>query len=307
MVSKIGTIGMHHILSDRTTLHFVEKSSAFIRGRQGGNFLAGIFLCFALAAAAWPARAADLPSKPEPPVFQSPPPAEFSWTGFYAGVNVGGGIDHFAFPYTIGEPGLNNNMEARSGITASGPFGGLQAGYNYELPFFHVVAGFEIDSEVAGIRGQTTVNGTFLSGVPVSATFGSKFEDFGTARVRLGYALGRFLPYLTAGFTYATTETYYSLATPGLFSSGSITETRTGVFPHVGAFGIGLEYAIDSHFTVKAEYFYEFINSRAVLFTPALASTVDFNTRTMYHVGRVGLNYKFDWLSPLAAPVVAKY
>ena len=116
-----------------------------------------------------------------------------------------------------------------------------------------------------------------------------------------------FLPYLTAGFTYATTETYYSLATPALFASGAITETRTGVFPHVGAFGIGLEYAIDSHFTVKAEYLYEFINSRTVLFTPALGSAVHFNTRTMYHIGRVGLNYKFDWLSPLAAPVVAKY
>ena len=37
-----------------------------------------------------------------------------------------------------------------------------------------------------------------------------RFEDFGTARVRLGYAWGRFLPYLTAGFTYATTETYYN-------------------------------------------------------------------------------------------------
>jgi opacity protein-like surface antigen len=68
-------------------------------------------------------------------------------------------------------------------------------------------------------------------------------------------AWGRFLPYLTVGFTYATTQTYYSVATPALFTTGSITETRTGVFPHVGAFGIGLEYAIDQHFTVKTEYF----------------------------------------------------
>jgi outer membrane immunogenic protein len=264
-------------------------------------------LCIALAAVAGPVRAADLPSKMEPPVFQPPPPAEFSWTGFYAGVNVGGGIDHFAFPYSINVLEPNNFVAGRNGITATGPFGGIQAGYNYELLFFHIVTGFEIDSDVSGIRGQTTATGTLFFGAPVTATFGSKFEDFGTARVRLGYAWGRFLPYLTAGFTYATTETYYSLATPALFTTGSITETRTGVFPHVGAFGIGLEYAIDSHFTVKAEYLYEFINSRAVLFTPALGSTVDFNTRTMYHIGRVGLNYKFDWLSPLAAPVVAKY
>lgn len=291
----------------RTRLHFAGKAASFIQGHRGGNFLAGVFLCIALAAAAGPVRAADLPSKIEPPVFQPPPPAEFSWTGFYAGVNVGGGIDHFAFPYSINVLEPNNFVAGRNCITATGPFGGIQAGYNYELPFFHIVTGFEIDSDVSGIRGQTTATGTLFFGAPVTAAFGSKFEDFGTARVRLGYAWGRFLPYLTAGFTYATTETYYSLATPALFTTGSITETRTGVFPHVGAFGIGLEYAIDSHFTVKAEYLYEFINSRAVLFTPALGSTVDFNTRTMYHIGRVGLNYKFDWLSPLAAPVVAKY
>lgn len=294
-------------MSIRTRLHFAGKAASFIQGHRGGNFFAGVFLCIALSAVAGPVRAADLPSKMEPPVFQPPPPAEFSWTGFYAGVNVGGGIDHFAFPYSINVLEPNNFVAGRNGITATGPFGGIQAGYNYELPFFHIVTGFEIDSDVSGIRGQTTATGTLFFGAPVTATFGSKFEDFGTARVRLGYAWGRFLPYLTAGFTYATTETYYSLATPALFTTGSITETRTGVFPHVGAFGIGLEYAIDSHFTVKAEYLYEFINSRAVLFSPALGSTVDFNTRTMYHIGRVGLNYKFDWLSPLAAPVVAKY
>jgi outer membrane immunogenic protein len=101
---------------------------------------------------------------------------------------------------------------------ASGPLGGLQAGFNYELPFFYIVAGIEIDNCASGIRGQTTVNGTLVS---ASATFGSKFEDFGTARLRLGYACGRFLPYLTGGFTYGTIETFYSVATSGLFNDGS--------------------------------------------------------------------------------------
>jgi len=285
---------------------FLENARISFHCHQGGNVLAWVLFCMAFAALARPAGAADLPSKTEPSVFQPPPPPEFNWTGFYAGVHAGGGIDHFAFPYSI-TVSASGFTPGRSGITAGGPFGGIQAGYNYQLPFFHIVAGFEIDSSVSGIRGQTSVNGTLSSGLPVSAAFGSKFEDFGTARVRLGYAWGRFLPYLTAGFTYATTQTYYSLAAPALFSAGSITETRTGVFPHVGAFGIGLEYALDPNFSVKAEYLYEFINARSVLFAPAPGSTVNFNTRTMYHVGRVGLNYKFDWLSPLPAPVVVKY
>jgi outer membrane immunogenic protein len=293
-------------LNSRTTLQVARKAGAFICRHGGGNFLAAVLFCTAVVAASGELRAADLPSTMEPPVFE-PPPTEFSWTGFYAGVHVGGGIDHFAFPYSINVPGFYGFTEGRSGITAAGPYGGLQGGYNYQLPFFHLVAGFEIDSSVSGIRGQTSINGTINNGLPITATFGSKFEDFGTARVRLGYAWGRFLPYLTAGFTYATTQTYYNVATPALFSAGSITETRTGVFPHVGAFGIGLEYAIDPHFSVKAEYLYEFINARTVLFTPGPASVIQFNTRTMYHVARLGLNYRFDWLSPAAPPIVAKY
>ena len=129
-------------------------------------------------------------------VFEPPPPAEFSWAGFYLGINAGGGVDHFAFPFAIlALPG--GFIQGTNSITASGPIGGIQAGFNYELPVFHIVAGIEIDNSASGIGGQTTVNGTLVSGAPAAATFGSKFEDFGTARIRLGYAWGRFLPYLT--------------------------------------------------------------------------------------------------------------
>jgi hypothetical protein len=49
-------------------------------------------------------------------------------------------------------------------------------------------------------------------------------------------------------------ETFYSVATSGLFNDGSSTATRSGVFPHVGAVGLGAEYAIAQNFTVKVEY-----------------------------------------------------
>jgi outer membrane immunogenic protein len=142
--------------------------------------------------------------------------------------------------------------------------------------------------------------------VLATADFAYKFEDFGTARIRLGFAWGRCLPYLTGGFIYGTIETYYSAATPGFFNAGSSTATRSGVFPHVGAAG-GVEYAIAPNFTLKVEYLYDFINARPVVFNPVAGSSIQFGTRTAYHIARVGLNYKFDWLSPLAAPIVAKY
>jgi outer membrane immunogenic protein len=288
----------------RTGLQLTNKASA---GRcYGGSFIAGLLLLGALSAGAGAARAADLPSKTQAPVFEPPPP-EFSWTGFYLGVHAGGGLDHFAFPFDIFVPAPGGFLKSTSGITASGPIGGLQAGFNYELPYFHIVAGIEIDNSASGIRGQTTVNGTLVSGAPATATFGSKFEDFGTARVRLGYAWGRFLPYLTGGFTYGTIETLYSVATPGFFNAGSSTATRSGVFPHVGAVGIGAEYAVAPNFTVKVEYLYDFINAHPEVFNPVAGSSIPFGTRTMYHIARVGLSYHFGWLSPLATPVVAKY
>jgi outer membrane immunogenic protein len=94
-----------------------------------------------------PQEGADLPSKTEAPVFQPPPP-EFDWTGFYAGIHVGGGIDHFAFPYSIDVPGNWGYTQGSNGITAGGPLG--QAGYNYALPFFHIVAGVEIEDRQGG-------------------------------------------------------------------------------------------------------------------------------------------------------------
>jgi outer membrane immunogenic protein len=221
----------------------------------------------ALSAGAGAARAADLASKTQASVFEPPPP-EFSWTGFYLGIHAGGGLDHFAFPFGIFVPKPGGFFKGTSGITASGPIGGLQAGFNYELPFFHIVAGVEIDNSASGIRGQTTVNRTPVSGAPATAVFGSKFEDFGTARLRLGYPWGRFLPYLTGGFTYGTIETSYNIATPGFFGAGSSTATRSGVFPHVGAAGGGVEYTIAPNFTVKAEYLYVFINARWAVCRP---------------------------------------
>ena len=199
----------------RTGLQLTNKTSA--RRRHSGRFIAGLLLLGALSADAGEARATDLPPTMQAPVFEPPSPAEFSWTGFYLGIHAGGGVDHFAFPFAIFAPG-GGFVKGTNGITATGPIGGLQAGFNYELPFFHIVAGIEIDNSASGIRGQGTVNGTLLSGAPATAIFGSKFEDFGTARLRLGYAWGRFLPYLTGGFTYGTIETFYSVAMPGFFN-----------------------------------------------------------------------------------------
>ena len=53
------------------------------------NLLASTAIALALAAGS--AFAADLPARKEAPVYVPPPPPPPLWTGFYAGLNIGGG------------------------------------------------------------------------------------------------------------------------------------------------------------------------------------------------------------------------
>ncbi|REF86073.1 outer membrane immunogenic protein [Methylovirgula ligni] len=263
-----------------------------------------LFSCVLLQIGAFgfcaPAQAADLPSDKEPALAPAPlPPAPFSWTGFYAGVNGGFGLDHYAFTYSYFPPGVAG-QGAKSGITSSGPLIGGQIGYNYELtnlPIIdHAIIGIEADEQWTDFHGAVDIpvsNGIFH--------IGTQLENYGSLRSRVGYNFDRLLFYFTGGFAYSVTKNYY---TAGALS-GSRTQFRSGLFPSVGIIGIGAEYALTDHFTVRAEYFYNFTGAHYADLYQTPTSTIGFGTRSMYHIARVGLNYKFDSFG--GAPVVAKY
>ncbi len=248
------------------------------------------------------ALAADLPDQKSAPVVPIVPPAVFSWTGFYVGANGGWGLDHFAFPYNTG--GSPTFVTGTSGITSGGAVIGGQIGFNYELTNLafigHAVIGVEADSDWSGITGSSTV-----SNGPYTATFGTRVENFGTLRSRLGYNFDRLLLYFTAGLSYMTVNTNTNVNGP----TASNTVTRSA-WPldvgKVGVVGIGAEYAVTNNITVKAEYLYDWAGARWETFALAPGTAIDFNTRSMYHIARVGVNYKFDWFSP-PTPVDAKY
>ncbi len=235
-------------------------------------------------------------------------PAAFDWTGFYIGAHGGVGYDHYAFKYAIDVPGAS--FTGTDGIDGFGPLLGLQVGYNYQIPLSALpvvnklpgglVLGVEVDNSWTGIYGDTTG-----SGIPATTqglvTFGGRFVNVGTARLRIGYALDRFLFYVTGGFAYGVTKTYYRLQTAtGFQASGVSTDVRSGVVPHVGSLGFGVEYAIDRNWTVRGEYMYDGINAHYEVFNPVAGANVGFGTRTMYHLARLGVNYKFDWVQPAA-------
>ena len=98
------------------------------------NSLSAIAIAAVLAAGT--AQAADLPSHKAAPDFAPPPPV-FSWTGFYVGLNAGGGF------------------KADSGAGEfSGVVGGGQIGYNLQLaPMF--VVGLEADFQGTSLGSNT--------------------------------------------------------------------------------------------------------------------------------------------------------
>jgi outer membrane immunogenic protein len=221
-------------------------------------------LCLALigvVALAGAATAADLgqpqpvPYYPKAAVFAPPP---FSWTGFYVGINGGGGFG-------------TSSWDTTGSRNISGGVVGGTVGYNYQ--FGPWVTGLEGDVDWADINGSTT------NACPP----GCKTSDswLATARGRFGYAADRFLPFVTAGAAFGDIQA----SAPGLVSSSA---TKTG-----WTVGGGLEAALTNNWTAKVEYLYVDLgsfNCGLVCSGGALATDkVSFNANLL----RAGVNYKF--------------
>ncbi len=257
------------------------------------------------------AFAADLPSTKGEPVYAPPPPPPPTWTGFYIGVNGGYGGDRFVYPFNgyadIGEGTLSGNGNAN--ITSSGFLAGGQIGYNYQFSGSNFVAGVEADIDWTSIRGQLGASLNASDGLgdslSASADAGSHLQYLGTARVRLGYAFGNLLPYITGGFAYGQTTSYYNVNIgedgEGEAFGNSVQHFQTG-----WTAGAGLEYQITPNLSFKTEYLYASLSSATLFAISGDGYDFSLRERPTVNIVRAGLNYRFDWFAP-PAPVVAKY
>ncbi len=263
--------------------------------------------------------AADLPNTKEAPVFIPPPPPP-TWTGFYLGVNGGYGGDRFVYPFDgsasvpDGDDDEDIGGNGNAHITSSGFLAGGQIGYNFQFPASNFVAGVEADIDWTSIRGNLGAAINASAGgdtLTANADAGTHLQYLGTARVRLGYAFGNVLPYVTGGFAYGQTSSYYNLnydidGDTGNYGA-SAQHFQTG-----WTAGAGLEYQITPNLTFKTEYLYVSLSPTTLYSISGDIGdgSYDFNLheRTTVNIVRAGLNYKFDWFEPPApAPVVAKY
>ena len=158
-------------------------------GQAMGKFLgtAAILTVFATSA-----MAADVAVRA--PARYIAPVSVYNWTGFYVGIEGGGGwgFAHQTDPFGFDSGGYN----------VSGGLVGGTVGYNWQIN--RLVLGLEADESWADIRGST--NTRLCGGAPPNCS--SRLESLGTFRGRVGWAgvlwWNNVMPYATGGLAWGS-------------------------------------------------------------------------------------------------------
>lgn len=168
-------------------------------------------------------------------------------------------------------------------------FGGFQAGFNHQ--FGGAIIGMEADVSWSDYDMDRTLNDTVLNYVA------AELDWMASLRGRLGVTAGNGMANVTAGPMLAYLEhCALAVVSQACRSDGSDEIDWSGVIPDFVA-GMGVEAAIASHCSFRAEYLFSQTAIRNVLVDPGppLVRDIDFSNRS--HLFRIGLNYRFG--SPL--------
>ena len=259
----------------------------------------------AVALTSSPVFAADIPLKAPPP-----PPA-WTWTGFYIGLQAGGGWGTTGLVSTSGvacAPGLGCTPPfPASGLppgsyNTHGPFGGGTLGYNWQIN--RLVLGIEGDASAANIYGSGIGIAVAPGGGPgcpggfgAPTTCNTSMTWFGTVTGRLGVAFDRALWYAKGGAAFARFNDNAVLFGPPLSAAASVSDNRTG-----WTIGAGIEFAFSNSISTKFEYDYmdfgtkniDYVFSGSLLAPPGATALEFTNARERVSILRAGLNYRFN-------------
>ncbi len=198
------------------------------------------------------AQAADIQQRmpAKAPVYVAP---MYNWTGFYVGINGGGGWGRSSFDGPFGTAG--------SFSTSGGMVGGT-LGYNWQAS--SLVWGLEGDIDWANINGSAPCAGTTCS---------TRQRWLSTVRGRLGYDAGRFMPYVTGGAAFGNVRNTIT-------GVGTASSTEAG-----WTVGAGIEAALIANWTAKVEYLYVGLGRGG--------NVAGSSAKVHDNLLRVGLNYRF--------------
>jgi len=237
-----------------------------------------------LALGAAPALTADLAARPyaKAPAMVA---AIYDWSGFYLGLNAGGGSAHNCWTKTT--PTIPTAAEGCH--DATGGLVGGQIGYRWQAGTW--VFGLEAQGDWAAFKGSNA--SLSIPGV----TNQSKVNALGLFTGQVGYSWTNVLWYVKGGAA-AANDKYHGITT----ASGSVfdqaSETRWG-----GVVGTGIEVGFAPNWSVAAEYDHLFMGSRALAFSgiPTGATTRTDNVGQDVDMASVRVNYRWG------GPVLGKY
>ena len=205
------------------------------------NFLLGAVGILSVASA-MPTFAADMAARP---YTKAPAPvvaAAYDWSGFYIGLNGGGGSSSKCWDLTnnLGVAVVPTLFEGCHDATG-GTVGG-QVGYRFQSQAW--VFGIEAQGNWADFSGSGP-NAVFF------VTDHSKIDSFGMFTGQIGYSINSLLLYAKGGAAvvhdkYSTVSTF--AGSVGL-TADTASETRWG-----GVVGVGAEYGFAQNWSVAFEY-----------------------------------------------------
>ncbi|MGA9006251.1 MAG: TonB-dependent receptor [Xanthobacteraceae bacterium] len=205
-------------------------------------------------------------------------PYPYNWGGIYVGADGGYGWQAVkgAITDAVG------NVLAPYSYGAMGPFAGGYVGLNYQ--FNRVVAGVESDWQWSNLIGNNQTLAPIVAGAG-PFTISSTTKDYGSVRVRLGFAADRWLIFGTGGWAWGDPRTEYALtgSAPFVSNGSSVSTGWTG--------GAGIEYALTDNVLGRVEYRYADLKMPG--FTNALVGAADAPANVPINDLRAGFAYKF--------------
>jgi outer membrane immunogenic protein len=236
------------------------------------------------------ASAADLAARP---YTKAPAPmvSVYNWTGFYIGVNGGGGWadkswDIYNFGGAAVVPSFREGSHTASGATVGG-----QVGYRWQASNW--VFGLEAQGNWADFTGSNTS----LFFVPGTVSNRTKVDALGLFTGQVGYAWNNVLWYVKGGAAVAR-DKYEGVTNINGFVFDRATDTRWG-----GVVGTGLEFAFAPNWSVAVEYDHLFMDRRDIAFTSTTTNLLSRGDSIRQDIDMVTarINYRFG------GPIVAKY
>jgi outer membrane immunogenic protein len=235
-----------------------------------------------------PASAADLAARP---YTKAPPPmvaAIYDWTGFYMGLNGGGGSSHKCWD-------INDSLgfvipAFREGChDATGGVAGGQLGYRWQAANW--VFGLEGQGDWANFKGSN------VSLFNTAITNQTKIDAFGLFTGQVGYAWNNVLWYVKGGGAVVN-DNYRGFVTATNIGIDTASQTRWG-----GVVGTGLEFGFAPNWSVAVEYDHIFMGNQNVTLNFVGTGLIDRVDNIKQDVDMAAVRVNWRW----GGPVIAKY